>query len=556
MKSPKKESFVILAVLDGWGIAPDNPGNAITKAHTPNMDRFKYLFPHTQLEASGEAVGLPRSEPGSTETGHLNLGAGRIVYQELERINMSIADGTFFENEMIISAIKHAKDNKSNLHIMGLLGAGGVHSNIEHLFALIRIVKNEKFNRLYLHLFTDGRDSPPNAAKTYIEKVQEVIERENVGEIVSIMGRYWSMDRDERWERTSKAYLALTKGEGIKTSCALEAIQKSYDEGVTDEFIEPYIICDKNTGKFVNITDNDAVIFYNFRIDRPRQLTRAFVMEHFEEICPEKDYDPHTIKYTKKHIQEADNNDTKEVSFERGKKIKNLYFLMMTEYSSLLINEGAKSAFPPERIKMTLGKTLSIAGLRQLRMAESEKERFVTKYFNGLNKEIYPGEERIIVPSPRVKTYDLKPEMSSFEMTDKLLDKLNELQYQFILINYANPDMVGHSGDIEAAVKACEVVDKCVGKIANFVLAHEGALIITSDHGNAEEMINLHTEETSTEHSTNPVPFVVISKRYLGKNIKLPSGILADVAPSILYLLDVQVPSDMTGRNLLSNIVF
>lgn len=551
---PDKNKFVLLVVLDGWGIAGAGPGNAITQASTPNMHDYVVSYPHTQLRASGDAVGLPRGEVGNTETGHLNLGAGRIVYQDLERINMSVADGSFFENKVLIGAIEHAQKNNSNLHYMGLVGAGGVHSNINHLYALIRLAKMKNFSRVYLHLFTDGRDSPPQSSLTYINNLRDVIKKEGIGQIASIMGRYYAMDRDHRWERTARAYMALTRGEGQLVRTPDEAINNSYDEGKLDEFIEPSLVSDPMGKPIALIKDNDAVVFFNFRIDRPRQLTSAFVMKDFSGTSFNFGFDPYLIKYTKKHQDEAPQAPP---TFDRGNPLNNLYFVMMTEYGKPLADAGAKVAYPPEVVGMTLGRVVSEAGLTQLRMAESEKERFVTFYFNGQQEIEYTGERRIIVPSPKVPTYDKKPEMSAHELTESLLKQLKDPanNYSFILVNFANADMVGHTGSIGAAVTACEVLDECLGKLSNFVLAYNGVMIVTADHGNAEEMINAQTGQIDTEHSVNPVPFIVISKNYFGKPQVLQQGILADVAPTVLKLLNLDVPGSMTGRNLLEGVI-
>lgn len=540
--------FIVLTIIDGWGLAPNSPGNAITNAKTPNIDKFWLSCPHTQLKASGEAVGLPRGEEGSTETGHLNLGAGRIVYQELERINMSVADGTFFENQSLLGAIGHAKKNNSNLHLLGLVGAGWVHSNIEHLFALIRMAKINGITNLYLHIFTDGRDSPPTSAQTYIKKIEDILKREGVGKIASIIGRYWAMDRDERWDRTAKAYFTLTKGQGNFVKSPAEAIKNSYEQGKTDEFIEPHVIINEAGKPLVTIKDGDGVIFFNFRIDRPRQLSKALVLKDFSK-ADIYDFDPHGVKYEQTHLKMRSKASQ---PFDRGKALKKLNFVMMTEYGKQLVEDGAKVAFSPEIVKMPLGQVISIAGLKQLRMSESEKERFVTFYFNGLKEESFPQEDRVIIPSPNVSTYDQTPEMSAIKLTGKLIENLKKFKYQLIIVNFANPDMLGHTGNIGPAIKACEVVDDCIGKIADFVLAYKGILLIASDHGNVEEMSNLRTGEIDTEHSTNPVPFIAVSKKFLGNDITLQSGILADVAPTILKLLDIKVPSNMTGRNLLA----
>lgn len=549
----KSSKFVLMVVLDGWGMSAPNPGNPISQANLPNMKKFMSAFPHTQLMASGEAVGLPRGEAGNTETGHLNLGAGRIVYQDLQRINMSIADGLFYENPVLIGAIDHARTNNTNLHLMGLIGAGGVHSNIEHLFALIELAHRHQFNRVFLHLFTDGRDSPPTAAKTYVSRIREVISKHNLGQIASISGRYWAMDRDMRWDRTAKAYLALTKGEGHLFKTPEEAIDASYAEGKTDEFIEPSLMTD-STGKPVSlINTGDSVIFFNFRIDRPRQLTRAFTFPDFSKANVPVGFDPYLVKYQKTHL--AVQIPTTE-PFSRGPRIENLYFVTMTQYEKAIVEAGAKVAFPPESVKLPLGAVIADAGFKQLRVAESEKERFVTFYFNGQQEAAFDGEERLIIPSPKVTTYDLKPEMSAREVTENVLAKIKtQGKYQFVLVNFANPDMVGHTGNIGAAVRACEVVDECLGKLSNYILAYGGYMIITADHGNVEEMIDSTTGAIETEHSANPVPFALISQKAMGNPIMLTSGILADIAPTILKLLGIGVPTVMTGRSLVEGLL-
>ena len=546
------KKLVVLLVLDGWGLAPPGPGNAISLAETPNMNQFWASFPHTQLLASGDAVGLPRGEVGNTETGHLNLGAGRIVYQDLERINMAIADGSFLENPVLKQALDHAIKFNSKVHLLGLLGAGGVHSNAEHLYALIKFFSQNKFDRLFLHIITDGRDSPPTASISYINSLRKVIEREEVGVIASLMGRYWAMDRDRRWDRTQKAYEALTEGKGNLVKTPEEAIQFSYSEGKTDEFIEPALITNQEGKPISLVSDNDVVIFFNFRIDRPRQLTSAFIVEDFSNTSLALDFDPYLERYKKTHL--IGKVAFYQKVFERKVKLNNLFFCTMTEYSKSLAESGAHALFPPEIVEMPLGRVIAENSLRQLRMSESEKERFVTFYFNGQRENPFPGEERIIVPSPNVPTYDLKPEMSVYELTDKLISALKQDVYQFVLVNFANPDMVGHTGNIGAAVKACEVVDQCVGKIANFILAFGGYLLITADHGNVEVMINPATGQIETEHDSSPVPFIAISRNFIGKSQTLISGILADVAPTVLSLLELPIPSQMTGRNLLTSL--
>lgn len=545
--------FVVLAILDGWGIAPDNPGNAITKANTINMNKFLASYPHAELEASGDAVGLPKGEDGNTETGHLNLGAGKIVYQDLQRINMAIADESFYTNKVLLGAIEHAKKNHSRLHYMGLVGAGGVHSNIEHLFALIHLAKRAEFKDVFIHVFTDGRDSPPTAAKIYLKHLEDEIQKEGVGTIASVMGRYYAMDRDQRWDRTGKAYEALTKGVGNLVKTPEEAIDNSYSEGLTDEFITPSLMVDSFKKPVGLITDNDAIVFFNFRIDRPRQLTKAFVFEDLKRGDLTYDFDPYIVKYTKKHTQ-TPSEQVISSPFNRGVPLKNIYFVTMTDYGKQLVENGALPAFPPEVVQAPASSVISNAGFSQLKITESEKERFVTFYFNGLREASYDLESRIIIPSPKVATYDQKPEMSTEELMTALIHNLSVGDYRFVLVNFPNADMVGHTGNIGAAVKAVETIDTALGKLANYVLAYDGALVITADHGNAEEMINLQTGGIDTEHSINRVPFVVISKRLMGKGYKLRSGILADVAPTILSMLDIMKPASMTGRNLLADV--
>jgi 2,3-bisphosphoglycerate-independent phosphoglycerate mutase len=550
---PLSSKLVLLVVLDGWGLAAPGAGNAISLANTINMNRFWASYPHTELSASGESVGLPRGEVGNTETGHLNLGAGRIVYQDLQRINLSIADGSFFQNETLLGAIKHAKENNSNLHLMGLIGTGGVHSNNDHLYALLQLAKKEDFNRVFIHIFTDGRDSPPTSSKGYISQVRDEITKYGIGAIATIMGRYWAMDRDLRWDRTAKAYFALTGGVGKMVKTPEEAIDMSYSEGKTDEFVEPAIITTPDGKPVAQIKDNDSVIFYNYRIDRPRQLSRAFVFDDFRGANVSGGFDPYQIKYQKTHLPISAQGT--QPPFDRGPKLNNLFFVTMTEYEKPITEAGAKVAFPPETVITPLGRVISEAGLRQLRVAESEKERFVTFYFNGQQEIAFDGEDRVIIPSPKVATYDLKPEMSAREVTDTLLQRLKDVgDYKFVLVNFANADMLGHTGNIGATVKACDVVDECLGKLASWILAYGGTMLVTADHGNAEEMIDSQTGRIETEHSRNPVPFIAISKGLIGRSQVLISGILADVAPTVLRLLGLEVPGSMTGRNLLDSL--
>lgn len=550
MSSKTTPKFVVLTILDGWGVAPDGEGNAITKAKTPNMDIFWTSYPHTLLEASGQAVGLPTGKDGNTETGHLNIGAGRIVHQDLERINMSIAEGDFFINPVLLKAIEHVKQNNSSLHYMGLVGAGGVHSDLSHLFALVRLASEKNVKDLYIHVFTDGRDSPPKSAMTYVNKLQDFLDEKQTGKIASVMGRYWAMDRDMRWKRTEKAYKALTMGSDHKFNNIGQAIERSYADNTTDEFIEPAVITG-NDGSVNLIGDNDAVVFFNFRIDRPRQLTKAFVMDDFSKSGSKQDFDPYRIKYEKTHRVQT---EPTEKPFKRGRKLSNLFFVTMTEYSSMLVGEGAIPAFPPEIIENTLGQAVSEHDKYQLRITESEKERFVTFYFNGLQEQAFEKEDRIIVPSPNVATYDLRPEMSSRQLTDRLLNSLQNMKYKLIVVNYPNPDMVGHTGQLQPAIQAIESVDSCLGEIYDFVVVNDGAMLVTADHGNAEEIINLETGEINTEHSSNPVPFIAVYEKFRGVHHTLTSGILADIAPTVLALLDIPKPEDMSGRDLLRSL--
>lgn len=535
---------VVLLILDGWGIGPNNAGNAIARAKTPNLTKYWMSYPHTQLEASGTAVGLPQGEDGNTETGHLNIGAGHIVYQDLPRINMSIADGGFFQNEAFLGAINHAKANNSRLHLMGLIGAGGVHSNIEHLYALLNLCAQQQFPNVYIHGFTDGRDSPPTSGINYVQEIMNRCEQLGVGKLASLMGRYFAMDRDKRWERIEKAYNALLFGDG--NSCILnpiEALQQQYDSGITDEFIEPITICDQD-GSHRVIQDNDAVIFFNYRIDRPRELSRAFCLPNFESGETPVAFDPYTEKYEKTNIQKQQ----KAVTFQRKKILQNLNFVTMTMYEDTL---PAIPAFPPQRIKDPLGKVFADAGLRQLRTTETEKERFVSYYMNGQTEVLYPGEERVTIPSKGVKSYDQAPEMSAREITHHMLQRLETGLYDVVISNICNGDMVGHTGNLEAAIKACEIVDEVVGLIVEKVLLLGGMVFITADHGNVEEMVNNSTGEIDTEHSIYPVPFYIIGKQFAGKSTMLPTGILADVAPTILHLMGIAKPPAMTGRALL-----
>lgn len=538
----------VLIVLDGWGIAPPGPGNAISLAKLKNIPAYWNTYPHTTLTASGVAVGLPEGEDGNTETGHINLGAGRVVYQDLPRINASISDGSFFKNEAFISAIRYASQHKSNIHLMGLLSDAGVHANREHLYALLTLLKEQGHTSgVYLHLFTDGRDSSPNAGRRFLAEVEAKCASLGVGKIATIMGRYYGMDRDRRWERTERAYKALTEPIEHRAATVGAAIDASYAAGKTDEFVEPTIICDAEGQPLPRITNHDAVIFYNFRIDRPRQLTRAFVQPSFEEHAGTAAFDPYAVKYFHKHIIDVDSRGK---PFTRNIVLPNIYFVTMTEYERGL---SSVVAYPPEVVHSPLGSVYADLNLRQLRASETEKERFVTYYFSGLREAPYTGEDRLIVPSPKVSTYDLIPGMSTRELTTHFIDRIALGIYSFAIINFANPDMVAHTGNIPAAITACEIADECVGLIVNQVLSMDGSCVITGDHGNVEEMVG-PSGEVDTEHSTYPVPFIFIDKSFGAYPHTVPSGKLADVAPTILSHQKFPIPASMTGKNLLADL--
>ncbi|MFC1789928.1 2,3-bisphosphoglycerate-independent phosphoglycerate mutase [Patescibacteria group bacterium] len=540
-----KRKLVVLVILDGWGIAPPGPGNAIALAKTPQFDRLWTVYPHTQLQASGEAVGLPPSEDGNSETGHLNIGAGNIVYQDLPRINMAIAEGTFFNNPAFLKAIDHVQRNQSKLHLMGLISDAGVHSSLNHLFALLRLAKDHNLPEVYLHLFTDGRDSSPTSSMVYIKNIQEKIKEIGVGQIASLIGRYFAMDRDHRWDRTQKAYDLLVSGLGKKTNSEERAIAASYQDGITDEFVEPILLVKEDGQPRALIEDDDAVIFFNYRVDRPRQITKAFVLPEFEQLEIKKAaFDPYAERYGKKQYEVPGETTT----FVRQKILKNLCFVSMTQYEKDL---PTQVAFAPVLVKMPLARLLSEYNIQQAHIAETEKFPHVTYFFNGGREKPFPGENQLKIASPKVATYDLQPAMSASEVTKQVIKMIQSLTYQFIIVNYANPDMVAHTGVLEAAVEACQITDHYLGEIVKKTISFGGTAIVTADHGNVEEMINLQTGEVDTEHSTNLVPFIVANEN-LGRGGKsLRQGILADVAPTILGLLDINVPSMMSGRDLL-----
>ncbi|NLJ57523.1 MAG: 2,3-bisphosphoglycerate-independent phosphoglycerate mutase [Tissierellia bacterium] len=502
-----------LIILDGWGLGPSYEGNAVKRAKTPNFDLLMRKYPNTSLSASGYDVGLPKGQMGNSEVGHLNLGAGRIVYQDLTRITKSIEDGRFEKNEAFLNAIDYVKKNNSTLHLIGLLSDGGVHSHNTHLYSLIELANKNGIKDINIHCITDGRDVSPTSSQLYIKELKKQVKNIGVGHISSIMGRYYAMDRNRQWDRVELAYNALVKGLGDRFNDPLNAIQSSYQNGITDEFIRPLLI-EKDNGELGIIKDNDAIINFNFRPDRVRQITRAFVDEDF-------------------------------TNFDR-KKVR-VKYVCMTLYDKTI--ENVEIAYKPNFVQNTLGEYLSSFDIKQLRVAETEKYAHVTYFFNGEIEEAFKNEVRILIPSPEVKTYDLKPEMSAFELKNVVMEQLDKDIYQVMVINFANPDMVGHTGDIEAAIKAVETVDKCLGEIVNFIIKAEGRAIITADHGNCEEMLDRTTLSTLTSHTTNRVPFIVVDT----KKFKLREGILADVAPTMLDLMGLDKPREMTGKSLIIN---
>ena len=508
-----KDKVTMLMILDGFGDNPNKDGNAIKLANTPNIDKLMKKYPNTDIYTSGKYVGLPDGQMGNSEVGHTNIGAGRIVYQELTRITKSIEDGDFFSNQELIAAIENCKKNNSKLHILGLVSDGGVHSHIRHLYGLLELAKRRDFEDVYVHCFLDGRDTPPASAEGYIIKLQEKMQEKGIGKIASISGRFYSMDRDKRWQRVQKCYDALVKGEGIKANSAVKAIEDSYQKEVFDEFVEPTVICNGEE-PIAKIEENDSVIFFNFRPDRAREITRAIVDKEFKEF------------------------ETKKM---------NVYFVCFTNYDETMPN--VHIAFKKETLHNTFGEVVSKAGLTQLRIAETEKYAHVTFFFNGGEEKQYPGEDRILVPSPKVETYDQKPEMSAYEVTDKVVEALENDKYDAVILNFANTDMVGHTGSLEAAIKAVEAVDECVGRIVKVIEEKKGNLIITADHGNAEQMIDYKTGEPHTAHTTNPVPIILITDN---PSYKLKeNGKLADLAPTMLELMGLEKPQEMTGESLL-----
>jgi 2,3-bisphosphoglycerate-independent phosphoglycerate mutase len=503
---------VMLMILDGFGLTDKVEGNAIKAAKKPNIDNIFTHYYNTTLGASGMSVGLPDGQMGNSEVGHLNIGAGRIIYQSLTKITKSIEDGDFFQNEALLKAIKNVKANDSTLHLMGLLSPGGVHSHTEHLKGLLKLAEQNNIEKVFVHAFLDGRDVPPSSAKQYINEIEASMKEIGVGKIATISGRYYAMDRDNRWERVELAYNALVNGTGEVASSAIEAVDKSYANGKTDEFVIPTVITEDGQA-LTKIKNKDSVIFFNFRPDRAREITRAI-------------------------------NDKQFAGFTR--ETLDLTFITMTEYDSTL--QGVEVAFMPESLSNTFGEYISKLGKKQLRIAETEKYAHVTFFFNGGVEEPNANEDRALIASPKVATYDLKPEMSAYEVTDEVLKRLDSDEYDAIILNFANPDMVGHTGVLEAAIKAIEAVDTCLGKIVDKILEKEGTVFITADHGNSEQMIDYETGVPFTAHTTDPVPFVYVSKD--SKELR-DGGVLADIAPTMLQVMGLDVPSEMTGKSLI-----
>lgn len=499
-----KNAPVALIIMDGYGNGKTcDPNNAIQIAKTPVIDSLRQNFPSTHIQASGEFVGLPNGQMGNSEVGHTNIGAGRIIYQALTRITKAIKDGDFFKNEALVSVASKAKANGGALHLMGLVSPGGVHSHSEHLYGLLQFAKNQGFKDVYVHAFLDGRDVDPSSAAEYVAELESKIAEIGCGKIASLSGRYYAMDRDNRWDRVQKAYEAIALGKGVATDDAVAGVKASYANEVTDEFVVPAVV-----GDYKGMKDGDGVVFFNFRPDRARELTHAFTDVEFS-------------------------------GFER--KALKLSFVTMTQYEEGL---NVKVAYPPESITNTLGEVISKNGMTQLRIAETEKYAHVTFFFNGGVEEPYKGEDRILVPSPKVATYDLQPEMSAIEVTDKVVEAIKSGKYDFIILNYANGDMVGHTGVIEAAVKAVETVDTCVGRFVEAIREVGGEVCITADHGNADQMVDPETGAPFTAHTTNPVPFIVVSDRV---GWIASDGALCDIAPTLLTLAGMEIPAEMTG---------
>jgi len=509
--------------MDGWGINPRKEGNAIALARTPNIDKLARNWPHTAVKTSGLAVGLPEGQMGNSEVGHQNIGAGKRVLQDYTRVSESIQDGTFFQNPTFLKAIEHVKKNHSQLHICGLLGDGGVHAHQTHLEALLKLARMHDIEQIYIHSFTDGRDTSPTGGIEFM-RLLEARAREIGGsspaKVATVSGRYYAMDRDNRWDRTGMTYFAMTRGEGLKANSALAAIQQSYDQKVTDEFILPTVVMEDDHPVAV-VKAGDAVIHYNFRPDRARQLTKAFVLKNLPPQAEGK--------------------------FNRGPRLADLAYVMMTEYE---VGLDADVAYRADEVDMPLARVISEAGLRQFHTAETEKYAHVTYFINGRRETPFPGEDRLLVPSPKVPTYDLQPEMSAAGITDTAVEHIRSGSYDLVIMNYANADMVGHTGVIEAAIKAVETVDTGVGRVVEAALSVGGGLLITADHGNAEQLIEYDTGKPFTAHTTFPVPLYLIVPGLENAHLR-SDGILADVSPTILQILGIPQPKDMQGRSLL-----
>jgi 2,3-bisphosphoglycerate-independent phosphoglycerate mutase len=509
--------------MDGWGINPRREGNAIALARIPYLDQLARRWPHTAVRTSGTAVGLPEGQMGNSEVGHQNIGAGKRVLQDYTRVSESIEDGSFYLNPALLSAIEHVKKQASRLHICGLLGDGGVHAHASHLEALLRLARMHEVTEVFLHAFTDGRDSSPTGGVGFMQRLlarAHEIYPEHPAQVATVTGRYYAMDRDNRWERTGSTYLAMTRGEGQRARSALEAIQRSYEQHITDEFIKPTVIMhDEHPLSLVR--EGDALIHYNFRPDRARQLTKAFVLPDLPPQAKGK--------------------------FERGSRLSDLRLVMMTEYEAGL---DAAVAFRADEVEMPLARVIAEQGLRQFHTAETEKYAHVTYFINGRRETPFTGEDRYLVPSPQVATYDLQPEMSAAGITDAAVELIRSGDYDFVVMNYANADMVGHTGVIEATIKGVEAVDRGVGRIVESTLAVGGGLLVTADHGNAEQLIDYETGQPFTAHTTNPVPLYLVVPALARATLR-SDGILADVAPTILQILQIPQPRAMTGRALL-----
>jgi 2,3-bisphosphoglycerate-independent phosphoglycerate mutase len=513
----KNTPTILLAILDGWGAGPPKESNAIYMAKTPNMDRWQKSYPHTTLLAHNGAVGLPEGQMGNSEVGHLNIGAGRIVYQDFTRINNAIESGDFFDNDTLKKTFTRAAGKKCAVHLMGLISDGGVHSHVNHLLTLLKMAANHSLTKVYIHAFMDGRDTPPTSGFNYISQLQHELGLIGTGRLATISGRFYAMDRDKRWERVEIAWQAIVDGQGVTGHDPLQAVKDAYLRGETDEFIKPIVLLDENDLPVAPVKDDDVVLMFNFRADRVRELTQVFTDKYWNEFA---------IKH-RPALAEC-------VTFTRYDKDFDLPVV-----------------FPPVSMKHILAEEISSSGLKQLRIAETEKYAHVTYFFNGGREEPFPLEDRVLVPSPKeVTTYDQKPEMSAYQLTEELLRLLENETFSLIVLNFANGDMVGHSGIMEAAVKACEAVDTCLGKIVQKFSTKGGIVLITADHGNAETMRDPLSGNPFTAHSSNPVPFVLISEQY--KNAKLrPDGSLRDIAPTILSLQNLAIPDEMTGRSLI-----